>query len=114
MTVGAVRSVRSRFFPLFHSFPIKLSHKPASLRGRLSISSSSVSSLGHLLPRITLGIPAVVALSPHLQPIAAINGRRRSAVRTTRVTGLQPRSTVRELLFVAPLELSNYQGDVCV
>ena len=114
MTVGAVRSDRSRFFLLFHSFPIKLSCRPASLRGRLSISSSSVSSLRHFLSRNTLGIPAVVASSPHPQPIAAINGRRRSAIRTTRVTVLQPRSTVRELPFVVPLEPFSHPGVVCV
>ena len=44
------------------------------------------------------------------QPFAAINGRRRSAIRATRVTGLQPGSTVRELPFVVPLERPSYPG----
>jgi hypothetical protein len=89
-------------------FPIKLSHRPAGLRGCLSISLSSASSLRRFLPRITPEFQALVTLSLELQPISPRDGRRRSAIRATRVTGLRPRSTVRELPFIVPLGRSSH------
>ena len=108
ITVGAISLVHPLPFPLF-----TLSHKtPTRANPVCGVASPFPRRRPRCYAIFCRKFQPKVASSLQPQPIPARNGRQRSAVRTTRVTGLQPRSTVREPPFIVPLEPSNHPGAI--